>query len=527
MIDGVKILVSSLVAEKWLNNAYLQFTARVNMRTGEIGNTLTAKYNGLLFTIKNDENGKVLNGFVSGSLHKYFNEGKHNANTFTFENLQNVVNDLRQKFGINPETAILKNLEFGVNINTPESVRVLLNSFVAYENRMFIPILNGNKLTGWELKRQQYRIKIYDKGKQFNLSDKIMRIEYAVKKMEYLKKYGIKTLQDCTDIGKLKPLGVLLVSFWDKVIFCDENRIQWDKMSYKKRAMLNEYRIPIKWQCYTPEKRKQANAQFRGIIKRFSTSTTMEEIKRNTANIWAISEGVGAFNYDDEVSEPVSIDSPKNTPNLTTCKAVKMGVKIDDKNTLKAEPQPRPENPKLTIRIKGQNGGKNIYIHSNDIINTNRKERERKKPFSSAKMNQCKKCKCCGSDISHKRAGTKYCSKKCNNKINGQKRMKAQKQKRLQENKTLDKITKLWRADKIKYLCIDIAGECVTLAPQEITTDRETINQVKKIFLHSTDGRYNDLTLTDGRARKLLRLINKKNTKADEKHTQNRQTLKT
>lgn len=105
--------------------------------------------------------------------------------------------------------------------------------------------------------------------------------------------------------------------------------------------------------------------------------------------------------------------------------------------------------------------------------------------------------------------------------------MKAQKQKRLQENKTLDKITKLWRADKIKYLCIDIAGECVTLAPQEITTDRETINQVKKIFLHSTDGRYNDLTLTDGRARKLLRLINKKNTKADEKHTQNRQTLKT
>ncbi|MFL0145014.1 hypothetical protein, partial [Tenacibaculum maritimum] len=52
MVDGVKIYVSSTVAEKWLNNPYLKFTIDVYYSTGEISkNKLIAKYQGLTFTI--------------------------------------------------------------------------------------------------------------------------------------------------------------------------------------------------------------------------------------------------------------------------------------------------------------------------------------------------------------------------------------------------------------------------------------------------------------------------------------------
>lgn len=117
MIDGVKFEVS-INPKEWLNNRYLEFFCYTSTKTGEqMDNTLVAKHKGLkFFIIKSKKYKGKYYCEVRGSLHKYFNNGKHNTNDFTIKDLKTVINDLHKKFNINPKTAILRNVEFGVNI---------------------------------------------------------------------------------------------------------------------------------------------------------------------------------------------------------------------------------------------------------------------------------------------------------------------------------------------------------------------------------------------------------------------------
>ncbi|MRM93607.1 hypothetical protein D1Z98_01040 [Riemerella anatipestifer] len=507
MLDGAGLEIPITTAEEWKNNPCLEFTTKVNLRTGVMGCTQTAKYNGLLFIIKTDDGGKAKRAFVRGSLHKYFNKGEHNANDFTFSDLISVIDDLKSRFGIDPETADLRNIEFGVNINTPESVQELLNSFVACGDKMLIPIMNKSKLIGWEVKRQQYRIKVYEKGKPFNI-DNIMRVEYAVKKMEYLKKHNIKTLADCIDINKLQPLGGLLVSFWDNLIFCEEKYINWQQMSNKKKAMLNEYRIPIKWQTYTKEERKTKKLQFKNIMQGVSTSTNLQTLKATTESFWALL----CNSVDTGLDLNPQNKQPKNTPDLTTCATVKKRVKMQ----IEDEPIITPNTPDLTIRIKGQTGGKNIYPNS-DNSNSVEIDLEEKKKSQIKQKTTPKVCKCCGKDITHKSKIAVYCSKRCNNKVNGQKRTKRQKQQRKAENIALSKAIEHYQSKGIEWLTIETRTpediqKAVKLSPSEIRADRATINTIVRVTIILTDkGTKKPLILNAGRCRKLIRIINKSN----------------
>lgn len=91
---------------------------------------------------------------------------------------------------------------------------------IAYQNKQFCKgaILHGNFYTS---EFNEFRLKVYDKGFQFNLPSQIMRFEIHVKKMRYIKGLGIKTLSDLTDRGKLIDFGVLLLDRWDNILLFD------------------------------------------------------------------------------------------------------------------------------------------------------------------------------------------------------------------------------------------------------------------------------------------------------------------
>ncbi|WP_394776757.1 hypothetical protein [Flavobacterium sp.] len=92
MIDFIRILLKDYECLELERNPILDFFDTINLSTGELktinknGNKVTpskkAFYNGLEFLIY--DTGIVL---LSGSLHKYWNNGSHNYNDFNIDSV--------------------------------------------------------------------------------------------------------------------------------------------------------------------------------------------------------------------------------------------------------------------------------------------------------------------------------------------------------------------------------------------------------------------------------------------------------
>lgn len=280
MIDGIKIDVPSVNANKWLDNRYLHFYTYTSTKTGEqLEDTLFAKYKGLkFFIIKSKKHKGKYYYEVRGSIHKYFNNGKHNANDFTIVNLKKVLKELHKKFNIDPKTAILRNVEFGVNIHTPVDAKDLLKNLVCYGNYPFGTLRINRIVVGKSIVQQRSDLKIYNKSKQFDLPlQNLTRIELAVNKMVFLKRYNITTLSDLLNKSKLEPLGGLLLSYWVDVIYYDK-MIDWRQLTTFERKKILYYATPRNWQDFDKKQRYRAKKHFKELMCKYSTSTTHKEI---------------------------------------------------------------------------------------------------------------------------------------------------------------------------------------------------------------------------------------------------------
>lgn len=253
MIDYLKVLVNGIVIPDLRNNKYLNFYSHVNTSTGEI-KTINrnnkyrcpgerAEYKGLEFIIY--ESGKV---FIRGSLHKYWNNGKHNYNDFNLVALLEVLKDIQDKFDIKPHQMKLNALEIGVNITPPVKTTEVLKYCFLHSTVAFKRILVSNEGEYIQAQHSQYLIKIYDKARHYkaqgyDVKDEILRFEIKFLKMEKLKKHGIYTFQDVIDYG-LENFVPLLVEEWKRVLFYDFT------IESKSKSILN-YKNPIYWQELT------------------------------------------------------------------------------------------------------------------------------------------------------------------------------------------------------------------------------------------------------------------------------------
>lgn len=99
---------------------------------------------------------------LHGSLHKYANGGVHNADSFRLFDLRRVFTEFKEVYGIDPNITRLQNVEFGVNIKLPYDPRRVLKAIRTYKGKTFVPM--GEH--GMNIKTKEYKIKIYDKGRQ-------------------------------------------------------------------------------------------------------------------------------------------------------------------------------------------------------------------------------------------------------------------------------------------------------------------------------------------------------------------------
>lgn len=253
MIDYNKILIKGLNPSTLEDNPLLDFYDKVNLTTGELktinrnGHRVTpskiASYKGLEFKIY--ETGTII---ITGSLHKYWNEGKYNHNDFNITSVMWVFNDLKTKFGIDPKQCFLKCLEIGINITPPIETNSILDNCFLHKTNPFENQKNSKEGYYKQVQHSQYILKIYNKRqisilKGFKIPTEIMRIEIKYTKMEKLNNLGIFTLQDLIDYG-LHNFKKELLNEWQNVLYFD-NTIQ-RSTAYTKNALL-KYSNPYYW----------------------------------------------------------------------------------------------------------------------------------------------------------------------------------------------------------------------------------------------------------------------------------------
>lgn len=219
-IDFIKCKIINFPKEELLNNPLLDFVSHVNLETGELKPKREAYYKNLKFTI--EESGFIE---ISGSIHKYFNDGLHNHNEFSYLNYKCALKQISKDFKIEPKNMWIQNFEYGVNITPPLSCNQILNNCFLHKK---LPIsMPQNSKFGHYIQaehKSNYILKIYDKAKQYRpkynelKGVEILRIEVKQIRWSKYRKMGIETLEDFNQFDKAVFVNDLL-NKWEEVIF--------------------------------------------------------------------------------------------------------------------------------------------------------------------------------------------------------------------------------------------------------------------------------------------------------------------
>ncbi len=276
MVDYIKVLVKNINPKILEDNTALNFFDNINLTTGEIRThnkhgkkvtpSKTAYFKNLEFKIY--ENGTIT---ISGSVHKYFNNGKHNYNDFNSNDFKNIVLELSKKFMIPLENCILRSLEIGVNIQPPITSNEIIESCFLHKTS---PLeLKRDSIEGKykQATHSQYYIKLYNKGLQYKKNHEILRFEIKYSKMEKLNKIGIYTLEDLYNT-KLSIFKDQLLKEWNNLLFYDQTT-QIDTLGYKHRIKLLKYSNPKYWSDLAkenPENYKYHKTQLKNITQKYS-----------------------------------------------------------------------------------------------------------------------------------------------------------------------------------------------------------------------------------------------------------------
>lgn len=282
MIDYIKILIKDINPSILEANPLLNFFDNINLKTGELktisrnGNKITpsknAYYNGLEFKIY--DTGTVI---LSGSLHKYWNNGAHNYNDFNNESVLNVLSDINTKFNIEPQLCILKCLEIGVNITPPILTNEILNNCFLHKTKPFEHKHNSDEGNYKQWIHSQYILKLYNKAlhyinKGFSINAEIMRFEIKYTKMQKLNDKGIYTLEDLINYG-LQNFKTEILTEWENILYFDKTtRIDTLSKTIKKRIL--EYSNPNYWTGLINNKRTENFKNHRKQLKEITTNNS-------------------------------------------------------------------------------------------------------------------------------------------------------------------------------------------------------------------------------------------------------------
>jgi hypothetical protein len=237
MVDFVKFYLRNASAIK--NCDFLDFREKFNRKTGEVETYEIAKYKGMKFKIWD-------NVFlqVSGSLHKFKNDGLHNYNDFTHSMLCEVLHEFETSFGFDLKKCELHNIEFGVNILPPCNTMDVLENLINHKNIKFDSIKKGHYR---QAEHSHFICKLYDKAFQYKLRGQNMRWELKFRKMQIVNLWGIYTLHDLLSPNWFLPVGKRLLEEWNQVLFFDKTILPTHLEPEIRDKKLLEWNNPNYW----------------------------------------------------------------------------------------------------------------------------------------------------------------------------------------------------------------------------------------------------------------------------------------
>ncbi len=290
MIDFLRIDPLSIGLE--IKNI-LTFPAQYNEETGEpLKSKRTAKYREMIFTIVPTKNGIIVK--VSGSPHKFANNGLHNYDQFTFSRFIQVVEEL--KLLISPGDKI-GHLEFGINIHTPFDPEIFIHELLFHKGSKFFEKRVSGTLCA-EVNHSQYKIKIYDKGHQYG-QGYILRFELKYRKMENLFPDGLKW-GDLQDPDVWRYLGTMLMESFAEILYYDPSIDLIAIPSDRDRDILKEGNNPKFWDHLSGPHISRKRNQFQKAVRKYGTTFTRlpELIEKEISNLIDIDKMEKVVNSD-------------------------------------------------------------------------------------------------------------------------------------------------------------------------------------------------------------------------------------
>ena len=204
----------------------------------KLGTTGVYKFNGLIFTHKVDEF-----YYVRGSLHKFNNNGLHNADDFYLSDLKNVLNQLSAEYGLNPETTVLNSFEFGVNIKLPTNQNNALKCIILHKTNTgsWDKDRNG-KVFGYD----NYSNKFYNKSARTKIElyqlENIFRFEVSIDKMKHIADVmTYQKLSDLYDVELWERFEKILIETIQDCLIIDFTDNEINQLTDKERIKYGDY----------------------------------------------------------------------------------------------------------------------------------------------------------------------------------------------------------------------------------------------------------------------------------------------
>ena len=231
-----------------------------------------------------DEHVKVS---VRGSLHKYFNGGKHNANDFTPGMVRIAMRDLFGVLRLNPDVMRLGGFEFGVNIPLPFSPDRFINAIVAYNSGERVPIKTPdtkNKI-GVVFEYGDYDVKIYNKstesGEPYHDMN-ILRVEIKIKRRKIVKNIRLESVSDLLEPVAWKEFIKWLRPVVDRLLIYEHGTVDDSSFSPLKKQLFRDGTTLNYWNLCRMDHSRQTYRNrirsFENLIGKHSTSSLKERV---------------------------------------------------------------------------------------------------------------------------------------------------------------------------------------------------------------------------------------------------------
>mgnify|MGYP000971515403 CR=1 FL=1 len=242
-------------------------------------------------------------GFIlAGSLHKYRSIIKgiatceqidkhqgYNGDLFTLQDITDTITHLCGVLDISPHVCTLQNIEIGVNNVVTFAPFDFLKGVLYHRNDYSPTIKHGGNYIQFE--HAQYYIKLYNKGRQYELPNEVIRVEIKVMKMQKLIEAGINisTLADINETT-LKQAFDLLYSEFNEVIYYDYS-LKTEGLTEAKQHKVLEYQNRTFWEGLTYKQRYKERYRLNTLIEKHSDNYKGQIQRQMIAGYNAIIEG--------------------------------------------------------------------------------------------------------------------------------------------------------------------------------------------------------------------------------------------